>query len=210
MADQPADRFADDPLRPDAAGSDRACGNGALDGKENAMRHLLFASAAALLLAACDTVPPGESYPPNYPGDAYPPAPYPPDQGYPPPDYPPQGQYPPGPDLSCPISTSRDWRAWVNAMPGPGARPMLIVTGKVQTPTGGYYVSFDRELQIRKSYPAQAFATLRAAPPTQPATQAVVIHDLRGEWPLSGPVGSVEIRCGSETLATIAPVETAR
>ena len=70
------------------------------------------------LLAACDTVPPGEPYPPNYPGDAYPPSPYPPDQGYPapapyPPDPYPQGPgypapapyppapYPSGPDLTC-------------------------------------------------------------------------------------------------------------
>jgi len=105
---------------------------------------------------------------------------------------------------------SRDWTAWVNAMPGPGARPTLIVTGKVVTRTGGYQVSFDRTLQIRKSYPAQAFATVTVIPPAGGAPQALVTHDLRGEWPLSQRIGSVEIRCGNETLASIAPVETAR
>ena len=184
------------------------------------MRHLLFASAAALLLAACDTVPPGQSYPPsNYTGDAYPPAPYPPDQGYPPtgypqpgypqPGYPPQGPYPPGPQLSCPVSVSREWKAWVNMLPGP-ATPTLNVAGKVNTPTGGYQVSFDPSLQIRRGYPAKAFATLRIFPPPAGAVQAVVVHEVRGQWPLGQRIDSVEIRCGEETLATIAPVESAR
>jgi hypothetical protein len=170
-------------------------------------------------------MPPREPYPPpGYPDDAYPPAPYPAGPDYPapspepsPPGYPPPGQpypapgaYPPGPQLACPIAVSRDWKALVNAMPGPGMRPMLIVTGKVQTGTGGYRVSFDRELQIRKGYPAQAFATLRVSPPQQGATQGVVIHDLRGEWPVNQQLGSVEIRCGEETLASISPVATAQ
>ena len=182
------------------------------------MRHLLLAGAAALFVAACDTVPPGgayppgEPYPPAYPGEAYPPAPYPapyPQPGYPQSGYPPQGPYPPGPQLSCPVSTSRQWTAWVNMMPGP-ATPTLNVAGKVVTPTGGYQVSFDPSLQIRRGYPAKAFATLRIFPPPAGATQAVVVHEVRGQWPLGQRIDSVEIRCGEETLATIAPVESAR
>jgi len=180
------------------------------------MNRLLFASAMALLLTACETVPPegpwDERYPPPppaYPGDAYPPAPYPPQPGYPAPGYPAPGPYPPGPQLTCPISVSRDWRAWVNMMPGPAA-PTLHVTGKVVTPTGGYQVSFDRSLQIRRGYPAQAFVTLRVFPPPGGATQAVVTHDLRGEWPLGQRIDSVEIRCGEQTLASISPVAAAR
>lgn len=191
------------------------------------MKHLLFASAAALLVTACNTMPPGEPYPPpNYPGDAYPPSPYPPGQGYPapapyPPDPYPQGPgypapapyppapYPSAPDLTCPLSSSRDWKAWVNMMPGPGARPTLNVSGKAMTATGGYQVSFDPSLQIRRGYPVQAFATLRIFPPPAGATQAVVVHELRGQWPLGQRIDSVEIRCGEQTLATIAPVETA-
>jgi hypothetical protein len=87
---------------------------------------------------------------------------------------------------------------------------MLIVTGKVVTRTGGYQVTFDRTLQIRRSYPVQAFATVTVFPPMGGASQAQVTHDLRGEWPLRQPIGSVEIRCGSETLANITPVGTAR
>jgi hypothetical protein len=195
-----------------------------------AMKRMLVASAMAVLLAACETVPPGGGYsndpypPPNYPGDAYPPAPYPPQPGYPapgypqpgypqpgypPPAYPAPGPYPPGPQLTCPVSTSRDWRAWVTLPQGPAA-PTLHVSGKVQTPTGGYLVSFDQSLQIRRAYPVQAFVTVRASPPTGSATQAVVTHELRGEWPLSQRIDTVEIRCGDQTLASVSPVTAAR
>lgn len=185
------------------------------------MKRLLLVSAAALLVAACDTVPYGQPYPPPntpppaYPGDAYPPSPY-PGSTYPPGAYPPgQGYpapspYPSGPRLTCPIATSQNWKAWVNAMPGPGARPTLIVTGKIVTASAGYQISFDPKLQIRKSYPAQAFATLQVMPPPGAASQALFSQDVHWEWPLSQPLGSVEIRCGNETLAHIEPVATAQ
>jgi hypothetical protein len=41
------------------------------------------------------------------------------------------------------------------------------------------------------------------------ATQALTTQDVRGEWPVSPPVGSVTITCGGQPLARIAPVETA-
>ena len=55
----------------------------------------------------------------------------------------------------------------------------------------------------------QAFATVRIFPPPAGATQAVVIHEVRGQWPLGRRVGSVEIRCGDQTLASIKPVASA-
>jgi len=110
----------------------------------------------------------------------------------------------------CPITASRDWTAWVNAMPGPNAGPRLVVSGKVATATGGYHVGFDPDLQIRESYPAQASVTLRVADPeTDNNTQAVVTHEVRWDWPLGQPVGSVTIRCGDKTLAQIEKVQTA-
>ena len=182
------------------------------------MKRLASIGLAALL-TACATQP----YGPDRGGweDPYPlppmPAPYPapppyPQPPYPPVDYPPPGYMPPAQQpepMRCPITTSRDWRAWVNAMPGPDARPKLMVTGTVVVPTGGYQMGFEPYLQIRESYPAQAFATLRITPPQGMATQAITSHNLRWEWPLSQQVGSVEIRCGGDTLATISPVETA-
>ena len=169
------------------------------------MKRLLLVSAAALLLAACDTMPQGQPYPPAYPGDAYPPAPYPPGPGYPAP-----APYLPGPQLACPIATSQNWKAWVNEMPGPGRRPTLIVTGKVVTASAGYQISFDPRLQVRKTYPAQAFATLRVMPPPRSESQALFSQEVHWEWALSERLGSVEIRCGNETLAHIEPVATAQ
>lgn len=178
----------------------------------------LIALAALLALAACDTYQdPYGPEPMPYPG----PAPY-PQEPYPPQPYPPQ-PYPPGPQQpypggqpyqpappECLISSSRDWTAWINRMPGMNAGPMLVVTGKVVTPTGGYQVAFDRYLQVRKGYPAQAFVTLNVASPGgAPASQAQVTHEVRWEWPLREPIGSVIVSCGDKTLAEITRIQTA-
>lgn len=110
---------------------------------------------------------------------------------------------------ACPITGSSDWKAWVNAMPGPNAQPTLIVTGKVTTPTGGYTFAW-RDLRRMESYPVQIVADLEALPPDGMATQAIDTHDLRGTWAQSPPVGSVTVTCGNRTLARISPVETAQ
>lgn len=163
------------------------------------MKQLFAAASLALALAACDTYPPGADYPP-YPADPYPP----------PGQYPPD--YPPPPDMdSCPIVSSRDWRAWVNAMPGPDARPTLHVSGTVVAPTAGYRIEFRPNLLVRESYPVQVVATLQPFPPSGPAAQVLTTHDVRWQWPLtSGPVGSVTIECGDRQIARIEPVAVAR
>ena len=187
--------------------------------------------ALASLLAACDTMYDPYGYPsdpygyPPYPAEPYPTVPpYPPYPPYPPADpYPPAGPYPPYPPyppvggvppieqpFACPISGSSEWRAWVNRMPGGTAQPYLFVTGKVTTPTGGYQVALQPDLQVAESYPVQAFATLRVVPPAGPATQVIVTHNVRYQWPMSQPVGRVVIRCGDRTLAEISPVQTAQ
>ncbi len=130
-------------------------------------------------------------------------APYPPQ----PPDQP-RSDFPPQ-KTGCPIIGSADWAAWVNAMPGPNAQPTLIVTGKVTVPTGGYRFAW-RDMRVMESYPVQISVDLEAIPPQGGATEAVVTHDVRGQWPMSPPVGSVTIRCGGQTLAAISPVETAQ
>ena len=114
----------------------------------------------------------------------------------------------PPPSAHCPIVASSDWAAWVNAMPGPGARPTLIVTGKVTVPTGGYRVEW-ADFRVAESYPVQIFGDLRVIPPNDSAIQVVVTHEVRGEWPMDQPVGSVTISCGNRVLARVSPVETA-
>jgi hypothetical protein len=178
-----------------------------------AMVKRTLALTAALLLAACETDPYGpqgpydEPYPPSAPYPA--PYPYPPTEPFPPapPSYPSE-PYQPGPP-ECPITASRDWSAWINRMPGPNPGPMLVVSGKVVTATGGYQVAFDRGLQVRESYPAQAFVTLHVADPDGPGTGSTVTHQVRWEWPLNQPVGSVVVRCGDKTLAEISNIQTA-
>lgn len=108
----------------------------------------------------------------------------------------------------CPIIGSTDWAAWINAMPGPAARPTLIVVGKVTVPTGGYRVEW-ADFRVAESYPVQIFGELRAIPPAGGAVQVVTTHEVRGEWPMDQPVGSVTIGCGGRLLARISPVETA-
>ena len=109
---------------------------------------------------------------------------------------------------ACPILSSSDWAAWINAMPGPGAKPRLIVTGKVTVPTSGYRIEW-ADMRVAESYPVQIFADLVVVPPSEAAAQLVSTLDVRGEWPVDPPVGSVAVQCGDRPLARIAPVETA-
>jgi hypothetical protein len=110
--------------------------------------------------------------------------------------------------LRCPIAASSNWQAYVNAMPGPNSGPKLVVTGKVITASPSYHIEFDPKLQVRKSYPVQAFATLIVTPPAAGVPQALYSQEVHWEWPMREPIGAVEIRCGSETLATISPVQS--
>lgn len=144
------------------------------------MDRTVFATAAGMLLAGCGAPPP-PSAPPT-----------------------------PAAELAaCEHVSGSDWAAWINAMPGPGARPTLIVTGKVTVPTGGYRIEW-RDFRVAESYPVQVFGELRVIPPPHGAIEVVVTHDVRGEWPLAEPVGSVTISCGDRVLARISPVETAQ
>lgn len=114
----------------------------------------------------------------------------------------------PTPGVACGITGASEWRAWVNAMPGPDARPTLIAAGKVTVPTGGYRFEW-RDMRVMESLPVQVVAELEAIPPAGGATQAVVTHDVRGEWPIDPPVGAFTVRCGDMVLARVSPVETA-
>ena len=106
----------------------------------------ILAATLLLALASCDTYQDRDQYGPPQPYPApmpYPPAPYPGQDPYQPAPFPGQDPSQPAPP-ECPISASRDWTAWINRMPGPNSRPMLVVSGKVVTSTGGFQVSFAR------------------------------------------------------------------
>ncbi len=112
------------------------------------------------------------------------------------------------PTSDCPILKSSDWRAHVDAMPGPNDNAQLIVSGKVTVPTGGYKLAL-RMGQVAESYPVQVTVYLDAVPPSGPATQALETREVRGSWRSEERVGSVTIRCGGRTLARLSDIGTA-
>ena len=107
----------------------------------------------------------------------------------------------------CPIISSGDWRAWVDAMPGPRGR-RLLVTGRVTVPTGGYRVRLELGA-VQEIHPPVQQVELIANPPDDGATQAIVTHEVRGDFAALHQYGAVVIRCGSATLAEIRPVPIA-
>lgn len=155
------------------------------------MKFLALIAAALLTGCAANGSPPGDEATGG---------PYPPSHHAPPPDVSPVGD--------CPVTASSDWRAWVNAMPGPNSQPKLMISGKVTVPTGGFTFGWSN-FRVAESYPVQVFVELTATPPSGAATQAVTTQEVRGEWPLAPPVGSVTIMCGHKTLGRIAPVDAA-
>lgn len=40
--------------------------------------------------------------------------------------------------IPCPFRGTKEWKAWVNAMPGPGAQRTLIIVGQVDVGSDGY------------------------------------------------------------------------
>jgi hypothetical protein len=115
----------------------------------------------------------------------------------------------------CPVIDSRDWTAFVNAMPGPDARPELIVTGTVQLPSAGYTVGLEPGPTDRSARPVQ-IVELVAMPPEGPAATVLSDVDVRLQMPAlvpaagaPSPYRGVRVVCAGSELAFIAPVETA-
>lgn len=115
----------------------------------------------------------------------------------------------------CPVIESRDWTAFVNAMPGPDARPELIVTGTVQLPSAGYAADLRPGPTDRSAQPVQV-VELVATPPDGPAATVLTDMGVRLEMPAPlvqpgtpSPYQGVRVMCGETELAYIAPVETA-
>jgi hypothetical protein len=109
---------------------------------------------------------------------------------------------------ACHAIGSSDWRAWVERHASAQKRATLVVTGKVTVPTGGYSVSLARGPVQQLDPPVQQ-VLVRTDPPEGVATQAITVHDVRGEFPAQNGSGPVTIRCGDGTLAIISKVEAA-
>lgn len=105
----------------------------------------------------------------------------------------------------CP-SASRNWVAFINAMPGPGARPALIVTGEVEVPRGGLVPRLLVGPTDRRFPPGQRFRLTLEPEAGAPSGWREVRGEIRPSLPA---YGEVIIGCEAEVVARISPVETA-
>ncbi|WP_425407817.1 hypothetical protein [Hyphococcus sp.] len=128
-------------------------------------------------------------------------------------DAPPPGNPEMGGDgdaTTCPLIGSRNWKAWVNAMPGPDARPTLIVEGDVDAPTAGYTFSWQEGVADRSAVPFQRLH-LTANPPDGMAAQVITTQTVRYEGPaIAENYRAVAVMCGEELLADITDVMVTR
>ncbi len=112
-------------------------------------------------------------------------------------------------DADCPVIESRNWSAWVNAMPGPDAKLTLHVTGDVDLPTPGYEISWREGMADRSATPVQRLM-LTLTPPDGMVTQVITTTPVSYEGPaLTKTYGGVIVMCGGAPLATIDAVVTA-
>ncbi|MFC2952070.1 hypothetical protein ACFOOP_09020 [Marinicaulis aureus] len=113
-------------------------------------------------------------------------------------------------ETDCPVIESRNWSAWVNAMPGPDAKLTLHVTGDVDLPTPGYEVSWREGMADRSATPVQRLM-LTLTPPEGMVTQVITTETVTYEGPaLTKTYGGVIVMCGGAPLATIDAVVTAQ
>lgn len=122
---------------------------------------------------------------------------------------------PPGDDMpdhamNCPVVESRDWAAWVNAMPGPDAKLTLHVTGEIDLPTPGYKIYWQAGMADRSMTPVQRLM-LNLTPPDGTVIQMTTTEMVKYEGPaLVENYGGVIVMCGGEPLAEITEVTVAR
>ena len=140
--------------------------------------------AAALCIAACA------------PEDPVPTVPASPEQGVP-------------QVRACPVIDSRDWKAWIDAMPMVGADGnRLHIAGEVDLPTPGYSVELIPGPADRAMPPSQRFS-LVATPPDGIVLQVVTPTPVKYQGKAMYPAyRSIRISCGGEPLATITEVPT--
>lgn len=116
---------------------------------------------------------------------------------------------PPLPEHACAALDSRDWAAWVNRMPGPGAQARLIVTGEIDLPTPGYTITLREGPADRSAIPMQHLI-LDLSPPAGMVAQVVTTETVRFEGrAIAAQYRGVLIRCAGQTLATINDVPDA-
>jgi hypothetical protein len=107
---------------------------------------------------------------------------------------------------ACGVLDTRDWEAWINKMPGPGAVATIHVVGKVDVRSGGYTFTWEEGPMDRSAVPALRLKLVPKAPEGM-ATMAITTEEVKYEAPaLSSGYSRVVIGCGSATLGEITEI----
>ena len=114
---------------------------------------------------------------------------------------------------ACKAISSRDWSAYVEVTPQgvlwDPDDPVLVVSGTVEVPSGGFDLSIQPGGLMRLEPPVQQ-VILRTTPPEGMASQAITEEQVTGSVPWDGRAKSVSIRCGDGTIASIPIIEDRR
>ncbi len=109
----------------------------------------------------------------------------------------------------CPVIDSREWAAWVDAEPGPGA-PTLHIRGTADLPTPGYDYAWRVGIADRAMPPGQHMHLDFTAPDgmvAQVVTPVEVAYEGEATYK---EYRMIRVKCGDETLAEIADVPVAQ
>lgn len=107
---------------------------------------------------------------------------------------------------ACPVLGDRNWHAWVDKMPGPGAQMTLNISGEVDMPTPGYSVKLVPGPADRMNPPGLRFR-LEASAPDGIVTQVVTPTTVRLRAPTPyAQLREIIIGCGEGALVTIPDV----
>ena len=117
----------------------------------------------------------------------------------------------PGPVRDCPVIESRDWSAWIDAMPSvPPRGSVLHVVGEVVLPTPGYQATLTAGAADRSARPIQQLI-LTLTPPTGMVAQVLTPVAVRYDGPaISMQYGGLRIMCGGTLLTQLDNVLVAR
>lgn len=108
----------------------------------------------------------------------------------------------------CRAAANGQWSAHVSAMPGPGARRTLILSGVVGVkPAARIRLSLAPE--VMESDPPQYTVVVDITLPRRPTIDMLERRQVRGGWRVRGDVGALHIRCGGRIVASVRDVVTA-
>ena len=110
--------------------------------------------------------------------------------------------------VDCQMHGRGEWAAHIDAMPGPNGGPRLIVTGTIGVkPAARTELRLDPA--VMESNPPQRIVNLVVRLPTEPTIDMLTRREVRGEWPVTPPLGAVHIRCGGRSVASITDIVVA-